>query len=80
MTHDLLRNILMRLDITVDRVVIDDLWHGTFYAKIYLRRGEEEIEMDARPSDAIALALRFRAPIYMAESVLEAEGRYEDLG
>lgn len=79
MTHDLLRNILMRLDITVDRVVIDDLWHGTFYAKIFLRRGEEEIEIDARPSDAIALALRFRAPIYMAESVLEAEGRYEDL-
>lgn len=79
MTHDLIRNILTRLGVSIDRVVIDDLWQGTFYAKIYLLHGDdEEIEVDARPSDAIALALRFRAPIYMAESVLEAEGQPED--
>lgn len=79
MTHDLVRNILTRLGVSIDRVVIDDLWQGTFYAKIYLLHGDdEEIEVDARPSDAIALALRFRAPIYMAESVLEAEGQPED--
>lgn len=79
MTHDLVRNILTRLGVSIDRVVIDDLWQGTFYAKIYLLHGDdEEIEIDARPSDAIALALRFRAPIYMAESVLEAEGQPED--
>jgi bifunctional DNase/RNase len=78
MTHDLTRNILTRLGVSIDRVVIDDLWQGTFYAKIYLLHGDEEIEIDSRPSDAIALALRFRAPIYMAESVLEAEGQPED--
>jgi|GEM_PF-267208 len=78
MTHDLTRNILTRLGVSIDRVVIDDLWQGTFYAKIYLIHGDEEIEVDARPSDAIALALRFRAPIYMAESVLEIEGQSED--
>jgi bifunctional DNase/RNase len=78
MTHDLTRNILKRLGVTIDRVVIDDLWQGTFYAKIYLLHGDEEIEIDSRPSDAIALALRFRAPIYMAESVLEAEGQTDD--
>jgi bifunctional DNase/RNase len=78
MTHDLTRNILTRLGVSIDRVVIDDLWQGTFYAKIYLLHGDEEIEIDSRPSDAIALALRFRAPIYMAESVLEAEGQPDD--
>lgn len=78
LTHDLMRNILMRLGVSVDRVVIDDLWQGTFYAKIYLLHGDEEIEIDSRPSDAIALALRFRAPIYMVESVLEAEGQSDD--
>ncbi len=70
LTHDLIRNILVKLGVSVDRVVIDDLWEGTYYAKIFLVRGEEEIEIDARPSDAIAIALRFRAPIYMVESVL----------
>ena len=78
MTHDLTRNILQRLGVSIDRVVIDDLWQGTFYAKIYLLHGDEEIEVDSRPSDAIALALRFRAPIYMAEAVLEAEGMPDD--
>ncbi|OYT71703.1 MAG: hypothetical protein CFK49_00320 [Armatimonadetes bacterium JP3_11] len=78
MTHDLTRNILTRLGVSIDRVLIDDLWQGTFYAKIYLLHGDEEIEVDSRPSDAIALALRFRAPIYMAESVLEAEGQPDE--
>ncbi|MDM7460245.1 MAG: bifunctional nuclease family protein [bacterium] len=78
MTHDLIRNILTRLGVSIDRILIDDLWQGTFYAKIYLLHDDEEIEIDSRPSDAIALALRFRAPIYMAESVLEAEGQPED--
>lgn len=78
MTHDLTRNILTRLGVSIDRVLIDDLWQGTFYAKIFLLHGDEEIEVDARPSDAIALALRFRAPIYMAESVLEAEGQPDE--
>jgi bifunctional DNase/RNase len=67
----------------VERVVIDDLWRETFYAKIFLTvrknlEDEQEIEIDARPSDAIAIALRFNAPIYMTEAVLEAAGVSED--
>src|SRR3954452_24625522 len=65
LTHDLIRNILDRLDVRLDRVVIDDLWNGIYYAKLYLRSGKEEMEIDARPSDAIALAVRFDARIYV---------------
>lgn len=73
-THDLMRTMLERLGAKVDRVIIDDLWQDTFYAKIYLLRdgSKDVLEIDSRPSDAIALALRFRAPIYVAEAVLEA--------
>jgi bifunctional DNase/RNase len=83
LTHDLMRNILDRLGARVERVVIDDLWRETFYAKIFLTvrknlEDEQEIEIDARPSDAIAIALRFNAPIYMTEAVLEAAGVSED--
>ena len=77
-THDLIKILLDRLDANVERVIIDDLWNETFYAKIGLTRpGGEALEIDARPSDAIAIALRSRAPIYMAESVLEATVRQE---
>lgn len=71
LTHDLIRNILDRLDIRLDRVVIDDLWNGIYYAKLYLRGGKEEMEIDARPSDAIALAVRFDSPIYVADAILD---------
>lgn len=72
MTHDLIRNILDRLGATLDRVVIDDLWNTIYYAKLYLRTSTEEIEIDVRPSDAIALAVRFDAPILVADGILEA--------
>ncbi len=73
MTHDLLAGILARLDAVVDRIVIDDLWNTTYYAKIYLRPkdSKEEMEIDCRPSDAIALAVRVDAPIYVADGILE---------
>lgn len=71
-THDLMKNIIDKLGASVDRVTIDDLWQDTFYAKITMSYGGETTDMDARPSDSIALAIRFRAPIYVAESVLEA--------
>lgn len=71
LTHDLMAHMLERLETRIDRVVIDDLWRETFYAKIFLTRDNQEIEIDGRPSDAIALALRFRAPIYMSENVVE---------
>lgn len=71
MTHDLLRTIMDRLTTTLDRVVIDDFWNTIYYAKLYLRTNGEELEIDARPSDAIALAVRFDAPIYVADSILD---------
>jgi bifunctional DNase/RNase len=71
-THDLLKNILERMGVSIERVTIDDLWQDTFYAKIAVVHNGETIEVDARPSDAIALALRFHAPIYVAEAVLES--------
>lgn len=71
-THDLMKNIMERVGVKVERVTIDDLWQETFYAKITIEYNGEVMDIDARPSDAIAMALRFRAPIYVAEAVLEA--------
>jgi bifunctional DNase/RNase len=71
MTHDLLRNMISKLDARVTRVVINDLRDSTFFAQIRLITGERTLEVDARPSDAIALALRTEAPIFVAQSVLD---------
>ncbi len=71
MTHDLLRNMISELDGHVTRVVINDLRDSTFFAQIRLNVGAKTLEVDARPSDAIALALRTEAPIYVAQSVLD---------
>jgi bifunctional DNase/RNase len=75
MTHDLLRNLIAELDARVTRIVINDLRDATFFAQIRLLinrgGGDKMLEIDARPSDAIALALRTEAPIYVAQSVLE---------
>ena len=71
MTHDLLRNIITDLDGRVDRVVVSDLRDNTFFAIIHMTVKGERIAVDARPSDAIALALRTRAPILVEESVVE---------
>lgn len=78
MTHDLLKNIISRLGGTIDRIVIDDLWHDTYYAKIHIATNGSNIEIDSRPSDAIAIGLRAKAPIYMAEAVLEQAAVYEE--
>src|SRR5580765_4835764 len=71
MTHDLLRNIITDLDGQVDRVVVCDLKDNTFYAVVHLTVRGERVAVDARPSDAIALALRTRAPILVEETVIE---------
>jgi bifunctional DNase/RNase len=71
MTHDLLRNVILDMKGSVERVVVNDLKENTFYAMIYLRVGEDVLAIDSRPSDAIALALRVRAPIYVEDTVLE---------
>jgi uncharacterized protein len=70
MTHDLLRNMARGLNAVVDRVVVSDLREDTFYATIWMTQGAEAVTMDARPSDAIALALRWDCPIFVAKSVL----------
>lgn len=70
--HDLLKGICDALGARVEKVVIDDLWKRTFYAKLHLFMDEESIVIDARPSDAIALALRAEAPIYASEAVMVA--------
>jgi Uncharacterized conserved protein len=75
MTHDLLRTAITELDARVTRIVINDLRDSTFFAQIRVivsRAGADRtLEIDARPSDAIALALRTEAPIYVAQSVLD---------
>nr|AIE90717.1 hypothetical protein [uncultured marine thaumarchaeote AD1000_06_A03] len=71
MTHDLLRNVIRDLKGSVEKVVISDVQDKTFYALIYLRVNEELTAIDARPSDAIALALRVRAPIFVEEKVID---------
>lgn len=71
MTHDLLTNIIADVEGTVTRVVISDLIESTFYARIFLTLGSRHLEIDARPSDALALALRTDAPIFVDQSVLD---------
>jgi uncharacterized protein len=71
MTHDLIKNILESLDARVQKVVVNDLRENTFYAVLYLRLGNADITVDSRPSDAIALALRVGAPIFVEEDVVD---------
>ncbi len=70
MTHDLLRNLVQGLNGSVDRVVVTELRNDTFYAVVWMRQGEDLVTIDARPSDAIALALRCDCPIFVSEEVL----------
>ena len=71
MTHDLLRNVIEDLDGAVQKVVVSELKENTFFAVIHLDVRGEAVLIDARPSDAIALALRTKAPIYVEEDVIE---------
>ena len=70
MTHDLLAGLVHDLGGSLDRILICDLRENTFFAQLSIRRNEELVEVDARPSDAIALALRLDAPIYVTQAVL----------
>ena len=71
LTHDLAKSLIEKLNGRVDRVVISDLKHNTFYARILMRRNGEPLQVDSRPSDAIALALRLKVPIFIDETVLD---------
>ncbi|MCS3630610.1 bifunctional nuclease family protein [Salinibacter ruber] len=74
MTHDLLRDTFEAVDVDVEEVVIDELREGTFFAKIRYRHDGEEHQLDSRPSDAVALAVRVDAPIFVAPAVLDEAG------
>jgi bifunctional DNase/RNase len=71
MTHDLIHNILKSLESQVMKIVVNDLKENTYYALIHLNRRGEEIIIDSRPSDAIAIALAVDAPIFVSEHVIE---------
>lgn len=71
MTHDLMRNLMKAIEARVDKVVISDLRESTFYAVIHISVGGKTIDVDARPSDAIAIALRTEAPIFVDQNVLD---------
>jgi uncharacterized protein len=70
MTHDLIKSFFMELNVTVERIEVCDLRNNTYFALIYLRDQERLSTVDARPSDAIAIALRMNAPIFVNEDVL----------
>jgi bifunctional DNase/RNase len=74
LTHDLLRSIIDTLGATVEYVLVNDLSNDTFYARIMLQVDGRSLEIDSRPSDAIALAVRAQVPIFADESVLERAG------
>ncbi|HKY32033.1 MAG TPA: bifunctional nuclease family protein [Candidatus Polarisedimenticolia bacterium] len=70
MTHDLLKSLVGQLGATIEKVVINDLKENTFYAVIHMVHKQERMTVDSRPSDAIALALRAEAPIFVEEDVI----------
>jgi bifunctional DNase/RNase len=74
LTHDLLKNVIEALGGTIQHIVISDLHDNTFYARIVIEIDGEEIEVDARPSDSMALAVRARIPIYSTEGVMAEAG------
>jgi len=71
MTHDLLRNVFLGLEVRVDKIVVNDLKDDTFYAVIWIERDGQLMMIDSRPSDALALALRMDCPIFVEEQVLK---------
>ena len=74
LTHDLLKDVLTTLAVRLEQVVITALRSSTYYAELHLRRGEERTIVSSRPSDAVAVAVRTEAPIFVADELMEAEG------
>ena len=73
MTHDLIKTMLDRAGVEFRKVVIQDLKDSTYYARIYLHTGENDLEIDSRPSDAIALAVRFHSPIFVSTALMKGD-------
>lgn len=76
--HDFLYNILQGFHASLDKVVVDTVSDNTYYAQVHITQQDMTMIADARPSDALALALRFQAPIYVAEAVLATSGKRAD--
>lgn len=74
LTHDLLRSVITALGASVNSIIVSDLKDDTFYARITLDLDGKQVEIDSRPSDAIALAVRVKAPIYAEEAVMDKAG------
>lgn len=79
LTHDLLKNICNRLEIQLSMVLINDVKDGTYFAQLHLWHQDKKLVIDSRPSDAIALALRTKTPIYLSEKVAEGSLAIKDL-
>jgi len=77
MTHDLLHNMLEMLGIKVIKIEVCELKNNTYYALIHLKHGEKEMTIDARPSDALALALRVKSPIFVADEVINMSSQID---
>jgi len=79
LTHDLLKSFCDNLKVSIEKIVITDIIDSTFYAEIYLQQNGETLILDSRPSDAIALALRCEAPIYMVSKLVEFTYDFQDI-
>lgn len=77
LTHDLIKNVVSGLKMKITKIVISDIVDNTYYAGIYVDSGGEEIPIDSRPSDAIAVAIRVNAPIFVDENVIEIKNNDE---
>ena len=78
MTHDLIKNIVDALSSAVTAVYITKMQDETFFARLSLKTDTQEIDIDSRPSDAIAIAIRYNAPIYVDDAVIEENGFLEE--
>jgi uncharacterized protein len=74
LTHDLFKSTIEKLQSKVSKVIIHDLVDNTFYARLFVETNGKSVEIDSRPSDAIALALRFSAPVYVEDKVMDGSG------
>ena len=77
LTHDLIKNVVAGLKVRVTRVVVTEIFDNTYYAIIYLDDGKREVPVDSRPSDAVAVALRVEAPIFVEDGILEKKSSDE---
>lgn len=80
MTHDLFKNVMDSINIGVTKIEVSDLKDNTFFARIHFTSDSGDFDMDARPSDAIAIALRFRAPIYVDDQVIQKSASIDSKG